>query len=226
MAKILVVEDDEALRLALEGWLVGQNHTVEFASTGQQGLELMTYYQFDVIVLDWNLPDVSGLQVCQTYRSQSGKVPIIMLTAKSHINEKKTGLDAGADDYLTKPFHLEELTARIRALLRRAVELRPAVLQARDITLDPASGKVTKGGAEIHLLPREFALLEFFLRHPGRAFDAEALIARVWKSDSDITTEAIRPYIRRLRSKIDSPNEDSLIQTVLGKGYMLKNEPD
>ncbi len=222
MSKVLLVEDDTALQLALEGWLIGQNYTVELVNTGREALALMAHYPFDVIILDWNLPDMTGIEVCRDYRAQCGKTPILILTAKSEINEKRSGLDAGADDYLTKPFHLDELGARLRALLRRSPVLRETVLQACGIVLDPASGRVTKDGIEIHLLPREFALLEFFMRHPGQAFDADTLIARVWKSDAEITSEAIRPYIRRLRAKLDSGTEESLIKTVIGKGYMLK----
>jgi DNA-binding response OmpR family regulator len=221
MPKVLIIEDDEALLDNMSEWLAADRYTVETASNGDDGLYRMRFYPFDVIILDWDLPGSNGIEICRQYRDSGGNTPILMLTGKSTVKEKRTGLDSGADDYLTKPFDLEELTARLRALMRRPASSQSSQLKARDIVLDTATGVVTKAGAEIHLMPKEFALLEFFLRNQNQLFSADALLNNVWSSEDDpCTTDTIRPYIKRLRSKIDD-GADSLIVNVHGMGYKL-----
>jgi two-component system, OmpR family, response regulator len=181
------------------------------------------FNQYDVIVLDWDLPGATGVEICTSFRAKGGNTPIIMLTGKSTLRDKEEGLDSGADDYLTKPFHIKELSARIRALLRRPLSVTGNTLKVGDITLCPISYKVTKAEQEVQLLPREFALLEFLMRHPGQVFGAEALLDRVWNSDSEASPDALRTCMKRLRKKIESPEGDSIIKTVHGVGYKLES---
>ena len=169
------------------------------------------------------LPIVSGIDVLKHMRAKNNRTPVIMLTARESDDDKERGLDSGADDYLTKPFSLRELSARTRAALRRSAQASNIVLTAGDLELDPVSRTVTKGNREVHLEPREFNLLEFFMRHPRQVFSAEALIDRVWPSDTMISNDAIRTYIKVLRKKLDSDSdESSLIQNVRGVGYKFE----
>jgi len=221
MAKILLVEDEDDISDLITAWLAKDHHVVEVASSGEAALDLLRVYPFDVLILDWMLPGISGVEVCRDFRTRGGTTPILMLTAKSHVNEKERGLDAGADDYLTKPFELKELSARIRALLRRPVSFSGTVLKVGSIVLDTSTHQVTKDGEELQLLPKEFALLAFFMRHPNQVFSAEALLDRVWSSDSEASPETIRTYIKRLRKKIDDKDKPSMVGTVHGVGYKL-----
>jgi DNA-binding response OmpR family regulator len=222
MAKVLVVEDNRELASMINDWLVFEHYEVEFAYTGSDGMEMLQHYLYDAIILDWELPNKSGIEICRDFRSSGKMTPILMLTGKSEIDDKEMGLDAGADDYLTKPFHMKELGARLRAIIRRAANAPSNVLKAGDIELNPTTFEVTKCGAPIDLLKREFALLEFFMRNPNRVFSAEALLDRVWTSESDATAEALRTTLGRLRKKIDTPAAVSLIKTVHGVGYKLQ----
>jgi DNA-binding response OmpR family regulator len=223
MAKILVVEDDQNTANTIADWLKLEHYTVEVAYRGDDGLELLRASGFDAIVLDWEIPGVSGLELCRRFREEGGATPIIMLTGRSTVGEKEEGLDSGADDYLTKPFNLKELSARLRALLRRPAGVLDNVLRVRDIELDPGKFLVTKGGVELSLLPKEFSLLEFFMRHPNQVFSSDALIQRVWTSDSEATGEAIRTTLKRLRKKLgDNDDTNPIIQTVHGVGYRLR----
>jgi DNA-binding response OmpR family regulator len=188
---------------------------------GEDAVNMLKSYQFDVIILDWQLPKMEGVDVLRNYRTGGGQTPVLMLTGKGAIAEKEVGLDAGADDYLTKPFHMKELSARLRALLRRPGSVTGNVLSARDICLEPSTFRVTKGGADIQLLPKEFALLEFLMRHPNQVFSADALLDRVWKSESNVSPETVRTCLKRLRRKIDTEEQESLIQTLHGVGYKL-----
>lgn len=221
MPKILLVEDNVTLCLTLESFLISEHHVVDVIQNGTEGLERVLHYPYDVIILDWALPEVSGIEICRQYRANGGTTPVLILTGKNKISEKEVGFESGADDYLTKPFDLRELAARLRALLRRPNVVKPSVFSVNDLTIDTTNGRVTKGGAEIHLLPKEFALLEFFIRHANQAFTAEALVERVWSTESEFSAEGIRPHINRLRSKIDTPDSPSLIQTIRGRGYMF-----
>ncbi len=222
MAKILVVEDDHDLAGRVRLWLEAERHLAEIASDGRQALEHLEAFTYDVIVLDWDLPDVSGIDVCRRFRAKGGLTPIIMLTGHTKVSEKETGLDSGADDYLTKPFHVKELSARIRALMRRTPEVTGPTLTIGPIELDPVAHKVTKSGAVIELLPKEFALLEFFMRHPNQLFSQEAILERVWQSDSECRIDTVSTSIKRLRSRIDTDKKNSLIKSVYGLGYRLE----
>ncbi|HMO23852.1 MAG TPA: response regulator transcription factor, partial [Candidatus Melainabacteria bacterium] len=176
----------------------------------------------DVIIMDLTLPKMDGIEVCKNFRQQGGETPILILTGRGTVPDKELGFDAGADDYLTKPFHLKELSARIRALLRRPKDFAGEVLKAGNISLDIGSHTVTKEGKDIHLPRMEFALLEFLMRHKGQVFSAEALLDRVWTGDSDKSPETIRTSVKKLRSKIDTKGEPSLIRNVHGVGYKLE----
>jgi len=221
MAKILIVEDEFDLSEPVRAYLEGEHHLVEVVGDGQEAMERLRFYKYDVIILDWMLPHLSGIEVCKSFRASGGTTPILMLTSKKQTQDKIVGLDAGADDYLTKPFEVQEVSARIRALLRRPQHTNANVLNARNIVLEPGSFKVTRDGQDVALLPKEFALLEFFMRHPGQVFSAEALLDRVWSSESEASPETIRTYIKRLRQKIDTDGQPSLISTVHGVGYKL-----
>lgn len=222
MAKILVVEDNRDLSAMITDWLTFEHYQVELAYTGTEAADKLIHYAYDAVVLDWDLPHKSGLEIMREFRASGKMTPILMLTGKGDIQEKEAGLDAGADDYLTKPFHMRELGARLRSLLRRASSAPSNVLTARDIKLNPSTFEVTKNGETIELLKREFALLEFFMRHPDEVFSAEALLQRVWHSESEATSDALRTCIKRLRQKIDADSEDSVIQTIPRVGYRLK----
>jgi DNA-binding response OmpR family regulator len=222
MAKILLVEDDNRLRADIRKWLELDKHTVEEACDGAQALEALRFYKFDLIVLDWDLPSVAGIDILKTYRGEGGSMPVLFLTGKSGTEFKRQGLDGGADDYLTKPFDFEELSARLRALLRRPFGYKPTVFRAGELTIDTTAGVVSKNGEQIHLAPKEFALLEFFLRNPGQVFSPEAVLDRVWESESDAGPDMVRATLRRLRKKIGETPDDSIIENVHGVGYRLK----
>ncbi|HEY9792252.1 MAG TPA: response regulator transcription factor [Candidatus Obscuribacterales bacterium] len=222
MAKILIVEDEIDLSEPVRAYLEGEHHLVEVVGDGNEAMERLRFYKYDVIILDWMLPGTSGLEVCKSFRASGGTTPVLMLTSRKQWQDKVAGLDSGADDYLTKPFEVQEISARIRALLRRPQSLNANVLTARNVVLEPGSFKVTRDEQDVALLPKEFALLEFFMRHPGQVFSAEALLDRVWSSESEASPETIRTYIKRLRQKIDTEGQPSLISTVHGVGYKLE----
>ena len=221
MAKILIVEDDRDYAEMVSTWLQHEHHLVESVHSGLDAQATLAINQYDLIVLDWDLPGASGAQVCKEFRDHGGKTPIILLTGRRSVEDKEQGLDIGADDYVTKPVHVKELSARIRALLRRASDKQSNVLRVGDIELDPKTFSVTRAGSELKLSKQEFALLEFFMRHPNHVFSPDALLERVWLSESDASPTAIRACMTRLRQKIDRPGEDSVIRTVHGVGYKL-----
>lgn len=224
MAKILVIEDDEELAAVVQDWLTDENHVVDLLTKGADGIERLENYHYDLLILDINLPDMTGIEVCKKFRDSGGTTPILMLTGRTAISDKEQGLDAGADDYLTKPFHPRELSARVRALMRRVGGGNEVatVLKARDLVLDPASHEVTRNGNKISLLPKEFSLLEFLMRHPEEVFSSETLLDRVWSSESDVSPDTVKVHINKLRSKIDVDGETSLIATVHRVGYKLQ----
>jgi len=223
MAKILVVEDENDLAVPMKDWLTREQHVVEIVGNGVDALDRLKVYKYDVVVLDLMLPGISGIEVCRRYRSEGGSSSILMLTARNTVEDKEFGLDAGADDYLTKPFHLKELSARIRALLRRHTQSTSRELKSGGLVLDVVSRTVILNGAEIHFVPREFSLLEFLMRHPNQVFSAEALLERVWASDTMASPDTIRTYIKILRKKLGCEGKDSFIKTVHGVGYKLES---
>ncbi|MBX9950938.1 MAG: response regulator transcription factor [Candidatus Obscuribacterales bacterium] len=219
MSKILVAEDDTQCAELIGMFLERSQHVFETVTDGAEALDRLKLYSYDLVILDWNLPRMSGVDVLKTYRARGGKTPVLMLTALKSINSKVEGLEAGADDYLTKPFDGSELQARLKALLRRPPVLLDDVLNIADIQLDTASHRVTKSGVEVKLRPKEIALLEFFLRHKNQLFTAEQILEQVWSSESDATTEAIVSCIKRVRKVLDEGREGSIIRNVHGAGY-------
>lgn len=219
MAKILLVEDDRALCVMIQKWLEFEHHTVESADNGKSAAENLRFYKYDLVILDWELPEVSGISVCQEFRSTGGTTPILMLTGKTAIDDKLTGLDSGVDDYLTKPFHMKELSARIRALLRRPQEFKSALLKSGDLVVDTGKFKVTRNGEDVSLSQAEFALLEFLMRNNTQVFSPEALLDRIWNSSSDVSPAAIRTHIKKLRRKLDVEGQPSYIRNIHGVGY-------
>lgn len=222
MSKVLMVEDDKSVIKTVTTWLKAEHYSVEVAEDGGDGLALMRAYKYDVIILDWQLPTMSGVELCRELRSRGDLTPVLMLTGKKELEDKEEGLDAGADDYLTKPFHVRELSARLRALTRRSAKQTDNVVKVHDITLDSKAYRVTIGGADINFARTEFSLLEFLLRHPGQVFTPEALLERVWPSSSNATTETVRTYIKRVRQKVDVEGRAPMIHTVHGAGYTLR----
>ncbi|MBA3857483.1 MAG: DNA-binding response regulator [Cyanobacteria bacterium PR.3.49] len=222
MSRILVVEDEEGLSGAMKEWLEDECYVVSVIDDGLVALELLKSASFELIVLDLMLPGLSGIEVCKQYRKAGGKAPILMLTAKSTMACKEEGLDSGADDYLTKPCNLRELSARVRALLRRPLSSPVIVLEAGDIQLDTNSRTVTKAGSPLKLLPKEFILLEVLLKHKGQVLSTEALIEHVWGTNSTIAPETVRSHLKALRKKVDGKAADSLISTVHGMGYKIE----
>lgn len=221
MAKILLVEDDQMLGDTIEQSLVNDQHQVDLIRDGCLAGDHLLAIQYDLIILDWQLPGISGIDICRRYRSTGGQTPIIMLTAMSKIDNKEEGLDSGADDYLTKPFELRELKARIRSLLRRPLQFAGDVLQAGLLRVDTRMRQVsrTDNGEILHLKPNEYAVLEYFLRHPNEVISPELLLQRVWNTDSESTASAVYICINRIRKKIEGVSDTPLIATVHGVGY-------
>ncbi len=222
MAKILIIEDDVQLSKLVRDWLKMERHEAEVVNDGQEGLNRLKVYEYDLIVLDLELPMLSGMEILREFRATGKKTPVLILTGRTTIDDKELGLDSGADDYLTKPFHAKELTARIRALMRRVGGQVGLILKSGDIELDRAAFTVKRAGVEVKLVPKEFALLEFLMRNPGTVFPPEALLNRVWSNESDATVEALTTCIKRLRKKLDTEGQESLIRNVHGVGYGLR----
>jgi two-component system OmpR family response regulator len=222
MARILVVDDDKNQLENVEDWLLHEHHTVETAESAEQAEELLKAYQYDLLIFDWSMPQMSGVELLKRFRAAGGVTPVMMLTGKEGLDDKEQGLDAGADDYLTKPFHLKELSARIRALLRRPKETLSNVLRAGDIEMDTATFRTTRGGKPIELLPKEYAVLQFLMRHPNQVFDAQAILDRVWNSEQQVGPETVKTTILRLRKKIDEDRDESIIKSTRGIGYKIE----
>lgn len=221
LAKILLVEDDLELSERLQEWFKAQSDRMEVAHNGKDALQLLRSYQFDVVVLDWELPEMSGLEICLEYRRSGGQTPIIFLTGKSDIDSKQVGLDSGADDYLTKPFEPRELSARIKALLRRPQSLLSSELTFDGLALSVETRTIKVGAQTVHLMPKQAALLEFLMRNPNRAFSAANLLEAVWPSDSSTTEDSVRTCVKTLRRQLASVGKEDLVKTVLGTGYLI-----
>lgn len=221
--RILVVEDEQRIASYLKKGLELHAHTVDVVHDGEAGLDLALAEKYDVIVLDLMLPKLSGLEVCRSLRAENNHIPVLMLTAKTQVEERVTGLECGADDYLGKPFAFTELVARINALGRRPPTALHQVLICDSLTLNTVTYEVTRAKKRVPLSKKEFALLEYLLRHQGHVLSAEQLINHVWNYDSDALPNTAQVYIGYLRSKIDKPfpHEAPLIHTVHGFGYRL-----
>jgi heavy metal response regulator len=224
MVRILVVEDEKKVASFIKKGLEEEGYAVDVAVDGDEGLGMALERVHDLLILDIRLPKMDGLQVLQALRRDNLTTPVLLLTVRATIEDKVLGLDAGADDYLTKPFAFQELVARVRALLRRRAEAEPTVLQVGDLVLDPARRTVTRGGVKIDLTPREFTLLDYFMRNPGRVLTRTMIAERVWDYSFDTSTNVIDVYVNYLRRKIDADREPKLLQTVRGVGYLLNTE--
>ncbi len=222
--RILIIEDDEAILRFLRRGLAYEGYQVDTAADGESGLEIARDNPPDLVVLDWMLPGLDGLEVCRRLRS-GGPLPILMLTAKDNVSDRVQGLDAGADDYMVKPFSLDELLARIRALLRRAQPSRPKVLKFQDLSLDTGTRQALRGERVISLTAKEYELLELFMRHPRQVLTRDLIFDHVWDYDFGGESNIIEVYIRYLRQKLESEDEARLIHTVRGMGYVLR-EPE
>jgi DNA-binding response OmpR family regulator len=220
--RILVVEDSRRLAGIIKRGLLGEGYAVDNAFDGEEAEYMAETTPFDVIVLDIMLPKKDGIAVCRNLRAKGVNIPILMLTAKDSVEDRVTGLDSGADDYLVKPFAFAELLARLRALLRREVLPKTQKLQVGDLALDPQSREVWRDGSRVDLTAKEYAILEYFLRHPNAVVTRTMLGESVWNYEFDGISNIIDVYVRRLRRKIDLDGRDSLIQTVRGAGYRLR----
>jgi DNA-binding response OmpR family regulator len=222
MPKVLLVDDDARLRMNIGDWLEHQRYDVDQAGNGVEAKERLTSFTYDLIVLDWNLPDTEGVDICRWFRGRGGGTPILMLTGKDHVKDKVESFDAGADDYLTKPFELLELTARLSALLRRGGFVQPSRTHSLGcLVVDPVEHSVKVDGKEIQLTPKEFDILEFMVRHPSQVFSADALLDRLWKSDAEVSPDTVRVYIKRLREKLEKHGHGGMLKNIHGVGYKL-----
>jgi two-component system, OmpR family, response regulator MprA len=222
--RILIIEDDEAILKVLRRVLTYEGYQVDTAVDGQSGLNLARNEHPDIIVLDWLLPGMDGLEVCRRLRL-SGSVPVLMLTAKDTVHDRVQGLDAGADDYVVKPFEIDELLARIRALLRRTQTERAQVLIFADLTLDTSTRQATRKNRVISLTAKEYELLELFMRHPRQVLTREMIFDRVWGYDFGGESNVLDVYIRYLRQKLEQEGEMRLLHTARGVGYVLREQP-
>ncbi|GAF45474.1 response regulator transcription factor [Rhodococcus wratislaviensis] len=219
--RLLVVEDERRLAAGLRKGLEAEGFAVDVVYNGTDGLWMARENPFDAIVLDIMLPGANGYQVCRTLRGEGNWTPILMLTAKVGVWDEVEGLDTGADDYLAKPFSYAVLLARLRALLRRGASPRPAVIEVGDLRLDPSARRVWRSGEQIALTTREFAVLEFLLRHPGEVLSKTDILGHVWDFDFDGDPNIVEVYVRRLRTKLGRAADPPVIETVRGAGYRL-----
>jgi DNA-binding response OmpR family regulator len=220
--RILLVEDNHRLSNSLLQSLVEDGYAVDSAYDGLEGEEMAQVYPYDAIILDIMLPKKNGLEVCRELRNQRVNVPILMLTARDTVEDRVSGLDSGADDYLVKPFAMEELRARLRALLRRKSDNKSSLLKVGDLTLDPATHAVERAGQAVGLTAKEFSLLEYLMRNANRVVTRSMVENHIWSYDFQASSNVVDVYVRRLRRKLDDPFDDKLIETVRGVGYRLR----
>lgn len=219
--RVLVVEDEIKMAALIRRGLEREGYAVDMAADGAEALWAAREQDYDAIVLDAMIPAPDGFVVCRTLREEGRWAPVVMLTARDSVEDRVRGLDVGADDYLTKPFAFAELFARLRALTRRQVVARPVVLSVGDLVLDPATRSVNRGGEPIMLSAKEFALLEFLMRHPDEVLTRQAILEHVWDFAYDGVSNVVDVYIRYLREKVDRPFDHDTIETVRGVGYRL-----
>ena len=224
VVRVLVVEDDVRMAAAIRRGLRFEGLVVDIASGGEQALRMVGATDYDAVVLDVMLPDLDGFETCRRLRAEGLWVPVLMLTARHAVEDRVRGLDGGADDYLTKPFSLAELLARLRALARRGPVERPVVLEVGEVRLDPATREVWRGHHRIELSAREFALLETFMRRPGQVFTQLQLLESAWDLGYEQRSNVVEVYVRYLREKIDRPFGVRSLETVRGVGYRLRKD--
>ncbi len=222
--RILVVEDEKKVAAFLHKGLAQESYSVDVASNGKRALELALSEPYDLIILDLLLPGLDGISVLRELRRQHVAAPVLILTARKEVEDRVSGLDAGADDYLVKPFAFAELLARVRALLRRQGSDRSATLQMADLTVDPVTHRVTRGEREIELTPREYAVLDYLLRNAGRVMTRTLIAEHVWDYHFDSDTNLIDVYVKRLREKLEAGGERRLLHTVRGIGYVMRED--
>lgn len=221
-ARILLIEDDEGIVRFLRRALSYEGYVVEVATSGEEGLEKARAEKPDLIILDVMLPGIDGFEVCRRLRAEDVSTPVLMLTARTAVQDRVEGLDMGADDYLVKPFQLEELLARMRALLRRTRPEKPPQFTFADLVLDTGTRQAYRGDRVINLTPKEYELLELFMRHPRQVLTREQIYDRVWGYDFGGESNILEVYIRYLRRKLEANGEPRLIHTVRGVGYVLR----
>lgn len=221
--KVLVIEDEHRIANSIKKGLEQERYAVDVVYNGTDGFDLASTENYDAIILDLMLPKMGGLEVCRKLREEGKHTPILILTAKGQTQDKVTGLNSGADDYLTKPFSFEELLARIRALIRRPKNSLPTVLIVNDLQLNTQSFEIERGKQKIQLSNKEFSLLEYLMRHARQTLTKEQIISHVWDYDADILPNTVEVYIRNLRRKIDLPfkNKKALLHTIRGFGYKI-----
>ena len=224
--RVLVIEDEVRMATLVKRALEEEGHAVDLCGDGPEGLWMATENPYAAIVLDVMLPGFDGFELCRRLREADVWVPVLMLTARDQVGDRVRGLDAGADDYLVKPFSLMELAARLRALTRREDHRRPVVLEVGDLKLDPATKRAWRGSTELELSPKEFALLDLFLRHPGVVLSRSQILEDVWDFAYDGTSNVVDQYVNYLRRKVDAPFGRSDLQTVRGMGYRLRDAED
>jgi len=222
---ILVVEDEKRVRSFVERGLTEEGYTVRVAADGAEADQAMSGGGIEAVLLDWALPGASGLELLQRWRGRDDVTPVVMVTARDAVDDRVAALNAGADDYLVKPFAFDELVARLRAVLRRAGGRASPILTCGDLILDPVQHKVTRAGQPIRLTAREFALLQFLLEHVGEPVSRTRIVEAVWEHDYDTFSNVVEVYIRYLRKKIDEPFSHPLIHTVRGVGYEVRPGP-
>ena len=221
--RMLVVEDHAEMAALVRQRLQEEGFAVDVVSTGEDAVWMATENEYDAVVLDVVLPGIDGIETCRRLRAAERWAPVLLLTARDGVADRVRGLDAGADDYLTKPFSFAELLARVRAVVRRGPGERPAVLAVGDLELDPSEHRVTRAGTEIELTPKEFALLEYLMRHPGEAMSRTRLLEHVWDFAFDGDSNVVDVFVRLLREKVDRPFGERSIETVRGVGYRLRD---
>jgi DNA-binding response OmpR family regulator len=221
VAKLLIVDDDPELGKTLQDYFSNHGHVLEICGSGEDAEQLLGSFTYDLIVLDWTLPGISGDKVCRKYRAEGGQAPIIFLTGKNGIDSLETALENGADDYMVKPFNVRELHARIRMLLRRRTGTIALQLQMGGLMLDPEAGVITVGAAAVRLRAKESALLEYLMRHPGKVFSSQQLFEAVWPSDAESTAEGVRTWINLLRQKLAQVGKAHMVKTILRSGYTI-----
>ena len=220
--RVLIIEDEHKIANALKRVFQQEHYAVDVCYDGEEGLAMGTNQPYDIMIIDLGLPKKDGLQVIKELRQQGVHTPVIVLTAKGSTSEKVAGLDAGADDYILKPFAMDEVLARVRALLRRPADQQTTVLEAEDLTLNTTTYEVKRGGKVIPLTSKEFSLLEYLLRNKGRPLSKDEIIGHVWDYDADVLPNTVEVYIRYLRQKIDDPFDKPIIHTARGFGYSVK----